>query len=224
MDRSPTIGDNASFLERWKESADPWADELVGRWDWKTQSRFVTRQVWQENVHVDAARIVATDHAAYAEQMTWRKFLSGAQRISQFKDQILSFDQSRDPWTLVEVEGRYLIREGNHRSIISKFFALEEGQPSVRVHRVITFHEDPQAKQLYAQIEGLLRKGQVMEAEPVPVSVDGPERTFRIVFHLDGFRHPRLTLEPAEALAYVQWHNTSRWRWVVGRLRSALGT
>lgn len=206
-----------NHLGKWKDTAGRWADEPIGAWKWAEKSKFVHRKVWNDNVSIDARKIVATNHGRYTG-MTWRRFLSDGKRISQFEDEIGSFDGTTG-WTLIEHGGLYYITEGNHRSVISKFFAEEEGVEQVKVARVITFLEDESVKLAFKTAEALLLPGQELGVKSEQVSSTSQHWDFETRFVLTSYHH-QYTMWPFEMAKFLRQHNSSPTRRLFAKLKS----
>ncbi|KAB6717010.1 hypothetical protein C8029_06435 [Roseobacter sp. TSBP12] len=163
--------------------------------------------------------------------MTWRVFLSDAKKIAakldvlelrpEYYEDPLSYDHDPeikfghpDGWHLYDDGEKLFISEGNHRSVVAKFRAHEDGITSQRVYSVIKLKASPEARRAYANLQHSY----------LPFEADsGPERRLisdengvklyqiRVRFWLLGFGGPSpYEMEIHEAAKFVERRN--RWR------------
>lgn len=116
--------------------------------DWETYSRYGEgASCWVGSV--DLTRVVGTSHPDYAG-LTWRDLrpkapgetgLQHLKRAGQTMDWLRSNPtyylekQDKLTWSFYELNGDYYIAEGNHRTVVARYFLLANGLPPV-VHGV----------------------------------------------------------------------------------------
>ena len=219
---------------RWWDTAGAWADEPIPSFALRDVSDFVMVEDRREDVEVDPRRIVGTDHGRYNQGMTWREFLRDGQSIApklealrdhpQYYDDPIRLHYGRIPdgWTLYEIDGDYFIHEGNHRSVIVKFRAMEDGIHRQRIPLVISLNLDHVTRSAMPGLEAMLRGAQEVIPHRVQITEDGVyPRRFRTGVRLLGLgEDPREIFRPAKAREIIERKN--RWRYALERLRGYL--
>ena len=216
---------------RWRDTAGAWADEPIPRFALRDVSDFVMVEDRREDVEVDPRRIVGTDHGRYSQGMTWRAFLRDGQSIApklealrdhpQYYDDPIRLHYGRIPdgWTLYEIDGDYFVTEGNHRSVIVKFRAMEDGIHRQRIPLVISLTLDHMTRSAMPKLEAMLRSAQEVIPHRVQITEDGVyPRRFRTGVRLLGFgEDPWEVFRPAKARHIIERAN--RRRYALERLR-----
>lgn len=210
---------------RWRETAGAWADEPISRFALRDVSDFVIKEDRREDVEVDPRRIVGTDHGRYNQGMTWRAFLRDGKKMTgklealrnhpEFYDDPtrLHYGRIPDGWTLYEIDGDYFIAEGNHRSVIVKFRAMEDGVLRQRIPLVIALTLDHMTRSAMPGLEAMLRDGQEAIPARMQTTEDGvyPRRFDTGVRLLGLGEDPREIFRPARARDIIEQKN--RWRY-----------
>lgn len=182
---------------RWLETAGVWADEKIERFSLGDTCSFVVREERKDDCTIDPRKIVGTSHGRYNQGMTWRQFLGAGKKISvkldvlelrpEYYDDPLGFDHdpqnnygSPDGWHLTEVDGRFFVMEGNHRSVVAKFRAHEDGVISQRVYSVNKMTVSQDAMLAYEKLQDSYLPGeQDSGPERLMVSDQNGVRTYQ---------------------------------------------
>ncbi len=152
--------------------------------------------------------------------MTWREFLAYGKRIEMMLDALETnpeyYDDpkghvaDKDQWHLEEINGELYTFDGNHRGVIAKFRAHEEGRIRQRVRSVERLVISGDAKRQYHELQAEYLPG---ERDWGPkselVSEAGSTRQYRIFVdcRLHGLNRGVHRLPIADAAAFVRKRN-----------------
>lgn len=149
--------------KKWLETAGPWADEPIEPFSLAKAREFVVQEVWVHDCNIDPCNIAGTDHAAYNRGMTWREFLGAGKRMSvkldvlETKSEYYSdpkkYATDSEPWGFYDFNGKLYVSIGNHRSVVAKFRAHEEGNNVQRVWWVVHLTVSEDAKRAYKELQ-----------------------------------------------------------------------
>ncbi|WP_170327985.1 hypothetical protein [Ruegeria arenilitoris] len=207
---------------RWLEEAGRWADEEIRACPRYDERDFVVWEIKMKNCVIDPRKIVGTSHGAYNQGMTWREFLAYGKRMKKKLDMLETkpeyYDDPKahatdtEPWSLVEINGELFTDTGNHRSVVAKFRAHEEGRIEQRVWSVDRLIISETAKLQYEELQSEYLPCECdrgLEREMIYLS-DSTKR-YRIfvncILHGMNCRVHRLPLD--EAAEYVRKRNRS---------------
>ncbi|UWQ77427.1 hypothetical protein [Leisingera sp. M658] len=205
---------------KWLQEAGPWADEKIRPSPRHDETNFTIQETRIEDCDVDPRKIVGTSHASYNQGMTWRKFLAYGNRIKtkldvletkpEYYDDPKEHATDSEPWHLVEINGELYTSIGNHRSVVAKFRAHEEGRVKQRVWSVDRLVVSDTAKRQYDELQAEYLPGESDRGpERELIGKVGSSKRFQIFVdcHLHGLdsRVHRLPIE--EAAAYVRKRN-----------------
>lgn len=205
---------------KWLQEAGPWADEKIQPSPRHEDTNFTIQETRIEDCEIDPRRIIGTSHASYNQGMTWRKFLAYGKRIQtkldvletkpEYYDDPKAHATDTEPWHLVEINGELFTSVGNHRSVVAKFRAHEEGRITQRVWSVDRLVVSDEAKRLYQELQDEYLPGERdWGPERELVSEAGATKRFRIF--VDCYLHglsPRIRRLPIEeAAAFVRKRN-----------------
>lgn len=217
-----------SVVQKWHSSAGSWADQPIGHFDEKAVLPFVVARQAKYNVAIDPKKIIGTSHAAYRDGMTWREFLGSGKRMHGKIDGLeLTPDYYQNPsryhdgkpklagWSLIEIDGEYVIDEGNHRSVIARFLCEEERVNCQVVPVVTKLMLDRGAMARAKQLAKLLRGGQHYDVVSVERGIDDDgTRLFEVLFDVWGARlATNGPVTPLAALQAVLCANRWLYRW-----------
>lgn len=163
--------------KRWLENAGDWADKKIQPFSLGEARDFVVREERKDDCAIDPRKIVGTSHAKYNQGMTWRQLLGAGKKIAtkldvlelrpEYYDDPLAFDNdpnnkygNPDGWHLAEIGNDLFITEGNHRSVIAKFRAHEDGVTSQRVYSVLSLTISEDAMRAYERLQAAYLPGE----------------------------------------------------------------
>lgn len=205
---------------KWLQEAGPWADEKILPSPRHNETNFTTQETRIEDCEIDPRKIVGTSHASYNQGMTWRKFLAYGKRIKtkldiletkpEYYDDPKGHATDSEPWHLVEINGELFTSIGNHRSVIAKFRAHEEGRIKQRVWSVDRLVVSEDAKRQYLALQAEYLPGERdWGPERDLISEVGSTKQFRIFVdcYLHGLSPNIRRLPIADAAAYVRKRN-----------------
>ncbi|MXW85990.1 MAG: hypothetical protein F4Z55_08775 [Boseongicola sp. SB0667_bin_21] len=202
----------------WLGNAGPWADERIRPSPHHVEPDFTIQETRIDDCDIDPRRIVGTSRDRYSQGMTWREFLVRGKRIKaklealetrpEYYEDPKGHATDTEPWHLVEIDGELYTCTGNHRSVVAKFRAHEEGRTRQRVWSVdrLVVSRDAKAQYQALQAEYLPGEGD-FGPKREPVRQSGQTTRFRICVdcRLHGLGRRRLPV--ADAAAFVRRRN-----------------
>ena len=207
---------------RWLKEAGPWADETIrpSRVPAEEAEKFAIQETWIEDCDIDPRNIVGTSHASYRKGMTWREFLASGKRIKtklevletrpEYYEDPIRHKTDEEPWHLLEVNGELYTCTGNHRSVVAKFRAHEEGRTRQRVWSVDRMVVSEDAKEQYQELQAEYLPGEGdCGPKREPVGKAGSSTQFQIFVdcRLHGLRPSVHRLPVADAAPFVRKRN-----------------
>jgi len=206
--------------KKWLTQSGAWADEQIKPNPYQDLRNFIVQETRVEDCIIDPRMIVGTSHGRYNQGMTWRKFLANGKRIStkldvfetasEYYDDPKSYATDTEPWDFDEINGELYTSTGNHRSVVAKFRAHEEGRIEQRVWAVDRMMVSKVAQQQYAELQDeYLPTERDWGPERELISEDGLTKEYRIFVncYLHGLNQRFYKLPLAEAGAYVRKKN-----------------
>ncbi|MCY3874595.1 MAG: hypothetical protein OXF88_09910 [Rhodobacteraceae bacterium] len=204
----------------WLKEAGPWADEKIRPSPRHDMTNFTIRETRIEDCDIDPRKIVGTSHARYNRGMTWREFLAYGQRIKttldvletnpEYYEDPKGYATDTEPWHLLEINGELYIFTGNHRSVVAKFRAHEEGRIKQRVWSVDRLVVSKVAKRQYHELQAeYLLGGRDWGPKRELISEAGSTKQYRIFVDciLHGLNPNVHRLPLADAAAVVRKRN-----------------